>query len=528
AGDDLQIINNSIVGFGSDLKGQLVQPASQSTKNKFEKLFGGGNFQLIGEMNKGLIDKHIITGETDDVRDFMREHPTFAWLEDFMNEYAPSDLSYTAYYKDLCKYNRGKHVLTFNPTELDAATKGMIKILEDAGLKPGTLRSAQHVISDIQWNTSAGPSYQGKKRDLCAHLTEEEVLDFAEVCRSEFLAGHSVGVWNGSLKAELRTIEKVEAQKTRVFTASPITSLMAMKFYVDDFNKAFYTTNLVAPHTVGINKFSRGWEKLHNKLDRPGWLHGSGDGSRFDSSIDPFFFDVVKVIRKHFMPEEHHVAIDLIYEEILNTTICLANGMVIRKNVGNNSGQPSTVVDNTLVLMVAFLYAYIHKTGDVDLSLMDSRFVFVCNGDDNKFSISPEFNEQFGHDFSPELSELGLTYEFDEITTDICENPYMSLTMVRTPFGIGFSLPVERIISILQWAKRGGVLHSYLAGIAAAIESFNTPKLFKSIFSYLIWLTETHRDELLASMTSTANALPIPSMLDIYQLHYGGSNIVLQ
>ncbi|AYA42712.1 polyprotein [Wheat spindle streak mosaic virus] len=526
--DELAIINNSIVGFGSALKGQLVQPATNAIASRFKELFGNGSFELVGCMNKGLIDKHVITGENDNVHSFMREHPTFSWLQSFMDEYAPSVLSYSAYYKDLCKYNRKKHVLTFNPDELQHATKGLIKMLEDAGLTPCDMRTPQQVISDVQWSTSAGPSYQGKKRDVCAHLNEDEVLNLAEVSRQQFLAGNSIGVWNGSLKAELRTIEKVEAEKTRVFTASPITSLLAMKFYVDDFNKKFYATNLKAPHTVGINKFSRGWEMLHDKLNRPGWLHGSGDGSRFDSSIDPFFFDIIKGIRKHFLPIEHHGAIDLIYNEILNTTICLANGMVIRKNVGNNSGQPSTVVDNTLVLMVSFLYAYIHKTGDTELLKLDERFVFVCNGDDNKFAISPEFNAQFGHDFSPELTELGLTYEFDDITDDICENPYMSLTMVRTPFGIGFSLPVERIVAIMQWARRGGVLHSYLAGISAIYESFNTPKLFKSIYAYLLWLTEEHEADILAAMKDTATALPIPSMLDVYRLHYGGCDIELQ
>nr|UWL85807.1 polyprotein [Barley yellow mosaic virus] len=528
ASDGLHNINNAIEGFGSSLRGQLVSPPTESTRQRFDKLFGSGSFELIGQMNKGLIDKHVIVGENDDVYDFMREHPTFTWLKDFMNEYAPSVLSYSAYYKDLCKYNRAKHVLTYNPEELHYATKGLIKMLEDAGLTQGSVRTPQQVISDIQWNTSAGPSYQGKKRDLCAHLSDDEVLHLAEVCRQQFLEGKSTGVWNGSLKAELRTIEKVEAEKTRVFTASPITSLFAMKFYVDDFNKKFYATNLKAPHTVGINKFGRGWEKLHDKLNRPGWLHGSGDGSRFDSSIDPFFFDVVKTIRKHFLPSEHHKAIDLIYDEILNTTICLANGMVIKKNVGNNSGQPSTVVDNTLVLMTAFLYAYIHKTGDRELALLNERFIFVCNGDDNKFAISPQFDEEFGHDFSPELVELGLTYEFDDITSDICENPYMSLTMVKTPFGVGFSLPVERIIAIMQWSKKGGVLHSYLAGISAIYESFNTPKLFKSIYAYLLWLTEEHEAEILAAMTQSSTALPIPSMLDVYQLHYGDDEIWLQ
>jgi len=520
SGQLVEVMNQTIDGFGFTLKGQHVREPSPEVEARFRKTFPDSSFTLLAEMNKGLIDKHIYVGENTEIFNFMRDNPYYEWLDEYMDDYAPSVLSYTAYFKDLKKFDRPLHVTRYNPTELEAAMKYVIKQLDEAGMQHCEIRTAEQVVDDLQWATSAGPAYQGKKRDVCAHLHDEDMFGFAEVCRKKFLDGSSHGIWNGSLKAELRAIEKVEQQKTRVFTAAPITSLLAMKFYVDHFNKQFYGTHLKAPHTVGINKFNRGWEKLYNKLNKEGWLHGSGDGSRFDSSIDPFLFDVVKKIRKHYLDEAHHAAIDIIYQEIQNTTICLANGMVIKKRVGNNSGQPSTVVDNTLVLMVAFAYAYIHKTQDLNCNFIDERFRFVCNGDDNKFSISPEFEKEFGHDFSEEMRDLGLTYEFDDITTDICENPYMSLTMVRTKYGVGFSLSLERIIAILQWRKKGGLLHAYLSGISAAVESFNTPKIFCAIYSYLLNLIAEKGDELIEAMESVSTAIPLPSMLDIQELHY--------
>ncbi|BAT23038.1 polyprotein [Rice necrosis mosaic virus] len=499
AEDELQQLNDNAAGFGFNLDAQIVRPPTLRSQEIFAREFGlDTTFKLVGQVTKGLIDKHVITGENPYFHKFLEEYPQFKWVQSEMYEYAPSVLAYDAYFKDLRKYDRPHHPKIYDATVLEASKEQLIKMLKLAGLTKTNVRTAEEVLMDTQWSTSAGPLYHGKKLDVVEHLDDEELIKFAETCRQALLDGRLNGIWNGSLKAELRAIEKVEERKTRVFTAAPITSLLAMKFYVDDFNKQFYGTHLKAPHTVGINKFSRGWEKLYNKLNQPGWMHGSGDGSRFDSSIDPFLFDVVLDIRKRFMHEKHHAALHIIYGEIMNTKICLANGLIIQKHCGNNSGQPSTVVDNTLALMTAFLYAYARLTGDVKFEELDKNFIFVCNGDDNKFAISPEFYWKYGCDFSPFLSELGLKYEFDEITDDICLNPYMSLTMTPTKLGIGFSLAPQRIVAIVQWSRAGGVLHAYLAAIAACIESFNTQRLYLAMRAYALYLMDRHKHEIAA------------------------------
>nr|CAD66659.1 polyprotein [Barley mild mosaic virus] len=524
----LERLNINATGFGFKLDAQEIKPAMLRSTESFSREFPDTQFKLIGEVKKGLIDKHTITGENPYFLEFLNTFKPYQWVQAFMDEYAPSILAYDAYFKDLKKYDRPPHANVFCQDTLTKAKHKMISILEEAGMGRTLVRTTEQVLLDMAWTTSGGPLYHGKKIDIVQHLSDDELVQFSEACQQALITGTLDGVWNGSLKAELRSSQKILERKTRVFTAAPITSLIAMKYYVDDFNKQFYKTHLKAPHTVGINKFNRGWQNLYEKLNKPGWTHGSGDGSRFDSSIDGFLFDVIKDIRKHFMHTEHHKELDTIYEEIVNTKICLANGLVIQKNCGNNSGQPSTVVDNTLALMTAFLYAYARLTGDHAFELMDENFVFVCNGDDNKFSMSPSFMAKFGCDFSPFLSELGLTYEFDEATEDICENPYMSLTMVRTSSGIGFSLSIERIVAILQWSRAGGVLHAYLSGIAALFESFNTPKLFNLVHTYLLWLVTEHEEELFSMMELKDMFMPLPTREQIALLHYVGTEPIVE
>ncbi|UTQ50670.1 MAG: polyprotein [Rumex macluravirus 1] len=498
---------------------EIHEPRDNQFLNQFE------HFENLGYAHALLNTRHTYVGENPYWLEFKRNHQRLVQgIEEYEDAYLPSRLTQSAYWKDLSKYNRPYKQVEHNHAILMQAAECLVRMLKDAGMKETRIRSPEEVLCDVQWSKAAGPMYGMKKKELCQHLTEEELISMAIHCRRELQAGENAGIWNGSLKAELRPLEKVEQDKTRVFTAAPITTLIGAKAYVDDFNKQFYATHLHAPHTVGINKFQRGWERVYKYLDEPGWLHGSGDGSRFDASIDPFLFDVIYSIRCEFMASEcraeAEVAMSHMYREFVFTPVHTIAGNIIMKKLGNNSGQPSTVVDNTLVLILSFLYAYISKTGDTTCSQLHDRFRFVCNGDDNKFSISREFEHKYGGDFSNEISDLGLHYEFDLLTDNIMENPYMSLTMVKHPSGVGFQLNPRRIVGIVQWIKKGGVVHAAQAAFAATIEAYNDPWLFGVMNLYLIWLLCEYKDALVYANENELATICYMDPLQIHALHY--------
>ncbi|AAB02823.1 polyprotein, partial [Maclura mosaic virus] len=400
-----------------------------------------------------------------------------------------------------------------------------------AGMTQTRIRTTMEVLEDIQWGKAAGPLYAMKKRDLCKNLTEEELVALGAHCRSELNKGKNAGLWNGSLKAELRPKEKVDLNKTRVFTPAPITTPHCAKYFVDDFNKQFYKSHLKATSPLlALISSQNGWSKVYNKLNKDRLLHGSGDGSRFDSSIDPYLFDMIYTIRCHFMHEddkrESERAMSNMFREFVFYSNSHDQWNILVKQVGNNSGQPSTVVDNTLVLMISFYYAYAVKTRDYTFDKIDERFVFVCNGDDNKFAVSPEFVKEFGGSFTDEIAQLGLHYEFDELTTDITANPYMSLTMIDIGGRIGFQLNPERILGIVQWIKKGGIVHAAQAAFAAMIESFNDPDLFCVMHSYLVWLLVTYRSELVYAMHNDLVSVVYMDPCQVFALHYNDSEDV--
>ncbi|AWH61232.1 polyprotein [Yam chlorotic necrosis virus] len=525
----------TVENMNADAKaGGLFTPRTLEEPRSLPPSVSALHMDNLAYMNGLLNPRHVITGESPYWLEFKRFHPRqVKGIEEFENKYAPSVLSYDAYWKDLLKFNRLENPkLKYDRDALKHATLAVVEQLKRAGLTETKIRTSEEVLGDIQWGKAAGPMYAMKKNELCKNLTDEELTMLSIHCKKQLIEGKNCGVWNGSLKAELRTKEKVSQNKTRVFTAAPITTLVASKHFVDDFNKQFYATHLKANHTVGINKFQRGWEDLYKFLDRPGWLHGSGDGTRFDSSLDPFWFDLLYSIRCHFFNQDDQAvakeALKHMYREFVFTPIHTTTGQVLMKKVGNNSGQPSTVVDNTLILMLAFTYAYIRKTGDTTCEKMDSCFRFVCNGDDNKYSISKEFNDTYSGDFSKEIGELGLVYEFDELTDDITLNPYMSLVMIRTKQGVGFQLHPERIVAIVQWIKRGDILQATQAALAATIEAFNDPWLFGIMHLYLVWLICENSELLAFACRQEMQSICYMDAYQIFSLHYDRQDDSLQ
>nr|WID88831.1 polyprotein [Narcissus latent virus] len=512
----------------SAMAGGLFKPREVSEPRNLPPTVSTLHMTNVAYANGLLNTRHIFEGENPYWKQFKLCNPHLTGaVSEYEDKYLPSALNREAYWKDLLKYNRPLHQIKPNEAALHASMVKLIRVLRESGMTSTRIRTCNEVLEDIQWNKAAGPLYGMKKEELCKNMTMEDLTALAIHCRTELRRGKNAGVWNGSLKAELRPKEKVELNKTRVFTAAPITTLIGAKFYVDDFNKQFYATHLKAPHTVGINKFQNGWARVHDKLNHPGWLHGSGDGSRFDSSIDPFLFDIIYTIRCHFMCDEDRgeasMAMSHMFREFVFTPIHTINGNILIKRVGNNSGQPSTVVDNTLVLMLSFYYAYARKTNDLTFDRIDEDFCFVCNGDDNKFSLSPDFVAKHGGSFENEINELGLTYEFDDLTPDIMKNPYMSLTIVQVGERIGFQLNPERIVGIVQWIKKGGVLHAAQAAFAAMVEAFNDPSLFTVMHSYLVWLLVTHKDVLLYAQENDLGSVCYMDPCQVFALHYGSS-----
>nr|WCL16194.1 polyprotein [Iris potyvirus B] len=445
-----------------------------------------GNLRPVAHLDSALVTKHVVKGKCPLFHLYLELHPDAkSYFSPLMGAYQKSTLNKEAYMKDLFKYAGPIVVGDVNHQLFETCVEQVIMMMTAKGMTQCEyITDEDTIFQALNMKAAVGALYKGKKRDYFAEFTptmKEEILR-ASCFR---LYTGKMGIWNGSLKAELRTAEKVSQNKTRTFTAAPIDTLLGGKVCVDDFNNKFYELNNKIPSSVGMTKFYSGWNDMLTSLP-DGWVLCDADGSQFDSSLSPYLINAVLQIRLHFN-EDWDIGEQMLknlYTEIIYTPISTPDGTVIKKFKGNNSGQPSTVVDNTLMVIISVYYAVRLAGCNDDL---DEYIKFIVNGDDLLIAIRPD-KEWLLDTFESAFKTLGLNYDFSSRHKEKGDVWFMSHKgLMRDGIYIP-KLEEERIVSILEWDRANEPEHRLEAICAAMIEAWGYNELLEHIRKFYYWL----------------------------------------
>ncbi|WBQ86004.1 polyprotein [Polygonatum mosaic-associated virus 1] len=447
------------------------------------------NLQAVAYTESHLVTKHVVKGRCPFFQEYLNTHPDAAeFFKPLTGAYGPSKLNREAFKKDFFKYNTLIETGVVQHDVFQQAVASVINLLDRIGFQRcNYVTDTDEIFNSLNLKASVGALYAGKKNAYLEGMDEEQKdMLLAASCLRLFEG--KMGVWNGSLKAELRAQEKLEQNKTRTFTAAPIDTLLGGKVCVDDFNNEFYSLNLVGPWTVGMTKFYGGWDKLLRKLP-DGWLYCHADGSRFDSSLTPYLINAIITVRDHFMEDWAigRTMLENFYTEVIYTPILTPDGTIVKKFKGNNSGQPSTVVDNTLMVVIAMYYSC-KKVGLSD-EIIESSMVFFANGDDLIIALEPD-RAGLLDTLSASFAELGLAYDFSERSFDRSDLWFMSHKGVLHGDVYIPKLEQERVVSILEWDRSNEIAHRAEAICAAMIEAWGYPELLLEIRRFYQWLLE--------------------------------------
>jgi len=295
-------------------------------------------------------------------------------------------------------------------------------------------------------------------------------------------------IWTDAVKAEIRPIDKVLNNKLRTFCASPVEHVHACARACGDMNAKFY--NFANRHQkgfwscVGMSKFYRGWNSLANRLLRDGFNLGiSLDVSEYDSSVNVFIFNIIRLFRQRCNPSNAN-KITTLYREIINTLMILCDGTLMRKSTGNPSGSENTVVDNTLglylLLSYCFIVQYKRRFGSYPTySLFTQNVEAALYGDDNTFTASTWFWSWF--DLKEMRSDaLSLGFKLTADNDDFVPKPLSELTFLSQRFHFETHLSIwvpvpskSRIISsMLYGSAQRDMRFSLLRASALLIEGY--------------------------------------------------------
>ncbi|AXK90538.1 polyprotein [Mashua virus Y] len=492
----LKLTNNTPTGMFKttkileDLNSHLeneVREQSQRSMWMLEAL--KDNLVAVSYMKNQLVTRHVVKGECIHFSRYLAENKDAAdFFKPLMSFYGKSVLSQEAYIKDIMKYSEPIEIGVVDCDAFEEAVCRVILYLKMKGFRQcAYITDERDIFQALNMKAAVGAMYGGKKQDYFKDYTEEDKEQILKESCLRLYKGE-LGVWNGSLKAELRSIEKIKQHKTRTFTAAPLDTLLAGKVCVDDFNNQFYSMHTQCCWTVGMTKFYGGWDRLLRSLPDD-WIYCDADGSRFDSSLTPYLINAVLSIRSTYM-EDWDIGLQMLknlYTEIVYTPIATPDGTIVKKFRGNNSGQPSTVVDNSLMVVLAMHYSFV-KEG-ITFEEFENVCKFFVNGDDLLIGVDPKY-EYLLDNLQVHFSELGLNYQFDSRTRNKSDLWFMSHRgLVKEGLYIP-KLEEERVVSILQWDRATTPANRLEAICAAMIEAWGYPELIHQIRLFYKWLLE--------------------------------------
>ncbi|AAL71892.1 polyprotein precursor, partial [Tuberose mild mosaic virus] len=264
------------------------------------------------------------------------------------------------------------------------------------------------------------------------------------------------------------------------------------------FNYQFYDLHIAGPWTVGMTKFNRGWDALLSELPE-GWLYCDADGSQFDSSLSPYLINSAIQIRHHFMEDWAigETMLRNLYTEIVYTPIATPDGTVVKKFKGNNSGQPSTVVDNSLMVCVTMFTRWTRLVS-THKKYMDVLRFFVTEtiGSLHYGQICLTSLTRFNNHSVNWVLIIILTHR----TFEKSELWFMSHQGINKD-GIYFpKLEMERVVSILVWDRSSEPEHRLEAICAAMIEAWGHEQLLYQIRLFYAWVLEMEPYKSLATI----------------------------
>nr|ASG92545.1 putative non-structural protein [Picornavirales Q_sR_OV_023] len=330
-----------------------------------------------------------------------------------------------------------------------------------------------------------------------------------------------------TLKDEKRPIAKVDAGKTRVFEACPQHLVIAIRQYFLDFAAHVMRNRIDNGIAVGINPYSLEWTKLAHHLQSKGNYMIAGDFSNFDGSL--LMQVLVKIMEKinewYGDGEENQLIRAALWEHICNADI-LVKGEVIRKTHSQPSGNPLTVIINSLFNGIVMRIAYMLLKREQGLPAVCDYRKYVAEiiyGDDDIKSVDCEIIDWFNQlTLTDALASFGLTYTDETKTGKILPfKPLEEVAFLKRKFVIQhdgtFRAPMdlENILEITNWIRGKAVRSATLENCEQAVMELSLHP--QSVYEY--WSSRIQE-----KLSEKGLLIIVPTYFEQMEMYYYNQN----
>jgi hypothetical protein len=314
------------------------------------------------------------------------------------------------------------------------------------------------------------------------------------------------------MKSEMRSRKKALENALRSISGKSLEHILAMNKFDLRFNLSFVKFGGVSWSALGVPLVRGGWESVI--LRRLGCFPNNYmlDVSLNDSTMFRKFMESVQRVRVALKSRALDAAIlkspgllqawnNLFLQKFEGFQI-LSDGTVIWKWEGQDSGQCSTIVDNTLCskirLVACFIELYLWEFQEFpSKSFFDAHVADLHLGDDCNWSNSDVVNSWFNMDavslwYRNAIGVHVTTPSFDPVL--LTEVEFLSQT---TSFERGYPIPAlngTKMVCSLRWGnqKPGVLSYSLQRCLAFRFATWATPREFRLVDDYARWLVRCY------------------------------------
>jgi len=355
-----------------------------------------------------------------------------------VQHFAPDLRSYKAW--RLAMMNSITPVTNFSQKSIDVCADAFVADILNA-ISSETINVVVHPITNevaingypgiaymdsLNKSTSAGHPWNHSKLHHVVELDPDDVYQhkftfddviLARVAEIEasYLAGVAVSpVFTAHLKDEPLSEKKVNLGKVRVFSGAPLDWSIVVRKYTLSIVRLMMRNKRVFEMAPGIVAQSRQWHDLYAHLTQFGEDKlCNGDYANFDKTL---FVSVLEkalyIMYKIAVASGNYSLQELRVFSCISTDICFAltnfDGDLVTFIATNPSGNPLTVIINSLVNSMLMRYCYLTLNPNGTVTDFKDNVVLLTYGDDNIFNSNQEW---FNHtSVADALGEIGITY----------------------------------------------------------------------------------------------------------------------
>lgn len=331
------------------------------------------------------------------------------------------------------------------------------------------------------------------------------------------------------MKDELRTFDKCEDGKARIYCAQELVYLILTGMYFYPFVSWMVDNRIVNGSLMGINPFGDEWRQFFTKLISKNQSGIFGDYGSYDKTLFVIWQRATQKLYKAFAGDDNPdlMAMDMLFEDMISSYHVInveGKGYLYKWSWGNTSGNFLTTIINTVANFCLIVYACVsvevggrdnlYSTPVIRLAPIVNSILqdiaFGGYGDDNAFTITPDHDLINFFTIRDAFAEIGIEYT-DELKGKgelLALKPVVDGSMIGRGFylepgvfppQVNAPLRLYSILESLLWDKSGKESLNIVAQksrMAAAELSQHPPIIFDTYYPIIRQSCQRHGIEM--------------------------------